>query len=351
MTEKLKRWRWKLALNIFTLVALGVTAYFIRDQIYDTFKNLANVNAYILFLMIPFQMLDYHAQAKVYQGLFWSVKERIRYRPLYRMALELNFVNNVFPSAGLSGFSYFSVRMKSGAGVPASKATLVQLMKFVMMFISFQILLFVGLLLLAIGGQASNLLMLVAGSLVTLLIVATLGIAFIIGSQKRINSFFTFIARLINRVIHIFRPNRPETLNLKSVQILFNELHENYMLLRNDLSVLKRPLLYSLIANISEILTIYTVYVAFGQWVNPGAIIIAYAVANFAGFVSVLPGGVGIYEALMTAILAAGGVPAALSLPVTVMYRVINMSIQLPPGYYFYQKALHEKPIEINQAV
>ena len=56
---------------------------------------------------------------------------------------------------------------------------------------------------------------------------------------------------------------------------------------------------------------------------------------------SVLPGGVGIYEALMTGVLAAAGIPAALSLPVTVMYRVINTIIQLPPGYILYHNNLH----------
>ena len=71
--------------------------------------------------------------------------------------------------------------------------------------------------------------------------------------------------------------------------------------------------------------------------------IIAYAIANFAGMVSVLPGGIGIYEALMTGVLAAGGVPPAISLPVTVMYRVVNMSVQLPPGYFLYHRALHHK--------
>jgi uncharacterized membrane protein YbhN (UPF0104 family) len=73
-------------------------------------------------------------------------------------------------------------------------------------------------------------------------------------------------------------------------------------------------------------------------------VILAYAIANFAGLVSVLPGGVGIYEALMTAALATTGIPPAVSLPVTVTYRVINSLIQLPPGYYLYQKALKGKP-------
>ena len=77
--------------------------------------------------------------------------------------------------------------------------------------------------------------------------------------------------------------------------------------------------------------------------VNLGAIILAYGVANFAGLISVLPGGIGIYEALMTAVLVSTGIPASVSLPVTIMYRVLNTLIQLPPGFYFYHKTINKR--------
>jgi uncharacterized protein (TIRG00374 family) len=131
------------------------------------------------------------------------------------------------------------------------------------------------------------------------------------------------------------------------VRDIFTELHENYLVLKKDYSALRRPLLYALVANVTEILTVYMVYIAFGPWVTPGAVILAYAVANFAGLISVLPGGVGIYEALMTAVLAAAGVSPGISIPVTVMYRVLNMSIQIIPGYYFYHKAIRIQPQEL----
>src|SRR5204863_2452125 len=105
------------------------------------------------------------------------------------------------------------------------------------------------------------------------------------------------------------------------------------------------PFLYLMIANITEVAAVYVVYIAFGQLVNVGAVILAYAVANFAGLISVLPAGIGIYEALMTGVLAATGIPAGLSIPVTIMYRVINMAIQLGPGYVLYQKAIGNKGI------
>lgn len=337
--EKIVRRNWRLIITFITFAALGVLVYALRRQIFDTVTNLGKVNSWALLLMLPAQALNYHSYTKLYQGFFAILGEKIKYRFMLRTVSELNFVNNIFPSGGLSGFSYFGLRMKA-RGINTGMATLVQMMRFGLIFISFQILLLVGLLILAIGGKASNLTVLFAGSLATLLVVLTLFVAFIIGSKERINAFFTYITNGVNRIIQVVRPKHPETINVARVRRVFTDLHENYMLLKSRYGKIRGPLLYALLANTAEVLTIYVVYIAFGHWVNLGAVIIAYAVANFAGLVSVLPGGVGIYEALMTAVLATAGVPPHVSIPVTVMYRILNMLIQLPVGSYFYHKTV-----------
>ncbi|MCA9332788.1 flippase-like domain-containing protein [Candidatus Saccharibacteria bacterium] len=342
MVEKIRRKGWKITLTIITLVAMVGLTFALRDQIINTFKSIKDVYYWVLLLMVPLEVLNYHAQTKLFQRLFSVIKVKVPYKFMYRLALELNFVNNVFPSGGVSGISYFSLRLKP-RGVSTAQSTLVSLTKLILLFMSFQILMVLGLIMLAIDGRASGLLILVAGSLVTLLIVGTVFLTFIIGSKQRINDFLLFFTRIVNRLLHVFS-RHPEVINTARAREVFDELHERYMDIKKDFRKLRSPLMFALLANLAEIAVIYTVYVAFGQWVNPGAVIIAYAVANFAGLVSVLPGGVGIYEALMTAVLAAGGVPASLSLPVTVMYRVLNMAIQLPPGYIFYHRALNEEP-------
>lgn len=343
MTDKLKSRRWKMGINIFTIVALVGLGYALRDQIADTFENFGRVNVFFLALVLPAQMLNYFAQAKLYQGLFRAVGDRFRTRSMIRLALELNFVNTVFPSGGVSGFSYITIRLKDEQ-VSTAKATLVQMLRFIMIFISVQILLFVGLIALAIGGKANDFVILVAGVLSTLILVLTFIAAFVIGSKARINAFFVFLTRAVNWLIHIFRPKYPETINIIRAKRAFTEVHENYMQIRRNLAALNRPLAYALLAVVAEILTIYVVYIAFGELVNIGAVILAYAVANFAGLIAILPGGIGVYEALMTAVLAAGGIPAAISFPVTVMYRVLSMTIQLIPGYFFYHRTLHAEP-------
>lgn len=340
--------RWKLIVNILTLAAMGVLIYAVRHELAQTIENLRRVNLWVLALLIPIEMLNHDAYARMFKSFFAMLGQKLRYKDMYKVSLELNMVNHIFPSGGVSGFSYFSLRLKQ-FNISTGKSTLVQTLKFVALFISFEALLLVGLLLLSIGGQANNLVILLAGSLATLLVVGTMGIAYVIGSEKRIDSFFTTITKGLNKLIHYLRRSHPETINISKLKGTLLDLHENYMIIKSDYRQLKKPLINGLTANFTEILAVYVVYVAFGYWVNPGAIILAYAVANFAGLVSVMPGGVGIYEALMTAVLATAGLSPAITLPVTVMYRILNTMIQVAPGYYFYHKALHNKPVS-NEA-
>jgi len=343
MSEKafLKR-RWKLIVNIITVLALVGLVFAVRHQLYDTIRNFSRVNIWVLLLLIPVEWLNYHAQAKLYDGLFKMVGNKLSYRFLFETSLELNFVNSVFPSGGVSGISYFAMRMRSEREkITGGRATLVQLMKLALLFLSFEILLIAGLICIAIGGHVNSFVLLLGGMLSTLLLVGTFAFVLIIGHERRIQATFTFLTQLLNRIIQVIRPNNPETINIGRLRIAVEELHQNYKLIEQRRRELKGPFWWAFTANLAEVGAVYVVYVAFGHWVNPGSVILAYSVANFAGLVSVMPGGVGIYEALMTGVLVATGVPAALSLPVTVMYRVLNMLIQLPPGYYFYHRTLH----------
>lgn len=340
---------WKVLLNIASIVALVVLVYFLRDDLSSTFKNLAHVNAWALLLLLPIEALNYHAQTKMYQGLFGIVGNKLGYKELLEATLELNFFSNIFPSGGISGVSYFSVRMRSSK-ITGGKAALVQIIKLGMLFLSFEALLIIGLLIMAIGGQVNDVTILIASSISTLMVVGTIAFIYIIGSSRRINATFSFATKVLNKIIQVVRPNHPETIKFSRVRQTVDELHNNYQLIRSNYKALRAPYLYAGLANFTEVLAVYAVYVAFGHWVNIGAVILAYAVANFAGVISVLPGGIGIYEALMTAILAAAGIPASLSLPVVVMYRVLNTIIQLPPGYYFYHRTLHSHPEELGRA-
>ncbi|MBX4201443.1 flippase-like domain-containing protein [Candidatus Saccharibacteria bacterium] len=337
--HRIKRSKWRLVLTSITLLALLILIYGLRDDIRGVIDNLGKVNTWALLLIIPIEFLNYDAYSRFYVHLFRILGSKVRYPDMFKLNLELNFVNHVLPSGGVSGISYFTVRMRA-YHVSGAKATLSQIMKLLILFVSYLPLLVVGLLLLALRGHASNFVLIVTSSIITALIIGTFAFVYMIESRTRINSFLTALTRFLNRVVGIFRRNNPETISISGAQMAFNELHDNYKLLKTNWRQLKKPFAFMSIANITEVAAVYAVYVAFGEYVNVGAVILAYAVANFAGLISVLPAGIGVYEALMTGVLVATGIPAELSIPVTLMYRVINMVIQLTPGYYFYQKAV-----------
>ncbi len=328
-----------MILTVLTLVVLVVLVYSLRDEISSVISDLGKVNAFALFLVIPLQIWNYDAYARFYKSLFATLGETVDYRSMYRFTLELNFVNHILPSGGVSGISYFNLRMRS-LGISTAKSTLSQVLKMFLLYFSFQPLLILGLFFLAMRGHANNLIMVVASSLITLLVVGTFIGIYIIEDRRRINATLTALTKALNWLIHLIRPKYPETINIRRAQETFGELHENYKHIKNNWRQLKMPFFYMMLANATEVATVYVVYLAFGQLVNVGAVILAYAVANFAGLLSVLPAGIGVYEGLMTAVLAATGIAAKLSIPVTLMYRVVSMAVQLIPGYILYQRAL-----------
>lgn len=338
MKNYIKR-NWKAILNVITVILLFVAIYFVRADIGSALNDFARINAVALLLMIPLQIQNYSAYAHMYQELFAMLGNKQPFKRMFKVSLELNFVNNVFPSGGVSGFSYLTARLKP-YGVSTAQSTLTQTLRFILTFSSFVILLFIGLFLLALGGSASNMIILITCSLAFLTVFAIAVGIYVASSKKRIHIFTQKLTLYVNKAIHVIRPKHPETISLKRVEKVFSETHDNYLVLKEKFPQMRRPFFYSLLANVTELATIYVVYIAYGQFVNPGAVIIAYALANFAGLIAVLPGGIGVYEGLMTAVLVSAGVPAGLAISVTVMYRVINMALSLPIGYYFYHKAL-----------
>lgn len=338
MKQYLKR-NWKLVLNVTTFVLLGVAIFLVRDDIARALRDMGRINAIALILVLPLQVQNYAAYAHLYQEFLKILGSKQPLKLMYKVSLELNFVNHVFPSGGVSGFSYFAARLKP-FGVSTAQSTLTQTMRFVLTFASFVILLFIGLFLLALGGSASNMIILITCSLAFSTAFMIIIGAYVVSSKARIKTFTKALTKAANKALHMVRPDHPETINLKRVESVGNEMHSNYNILKEKLPELRTPFFYSMVANITELATIYVVYIAYGQFVNPGAVIIAYALANFAGLIAVLPGGIGVYEGLMAGVMVSAGVPAGLAISVTVMYRVLTLAIGLPIGYFFYHKAM-----------
>lgn len=328
----------KFWINIITFGALALLVVLSWEQIQDAFRDLASLNTGYLFLIIPIQAFGYYATARLYKDFFDARGDRLGIKNMYKIVLELNFVNHVFPSGGVSGFSYLSLRMKE-LGISTSKSTLAQILRFALTFLSFVILLLFGLLMLSLEKETSPFLVLVSSTIIFGTIAGAGVGVYIIGKPSRIKAFVGWLPKAVNSVSRYFKRGS-DLINIAKVEDTLEELHKDYKDLMRDKKLIRWLMVWALLLNISEVLTIFIVYLAFGSAVNPGAVIIAYAVANFAGLVAILPGGVGIYEGLMTAVMTSTGVSRGLALSATVVFRVLTMAISLPIGYFYYNKAV-----------
>ena len=339
--------KFKLVVNIAALGAFGWLVYISRNQIQETLSQLSDNAWWFLVLMIPVQLIGYGAVAHLYYSYFQSAAAvgRLKIREMYKIALELNFVNSVFPSGGVSGFSYLSLRLRP-LDINFATSTLAQSLRFVLTFASFMPLLGIGLLILALDSRANNIAMLLGGLIFCLIVVGMIAFVYLIGSKRRINSFVSWLPKAINRTVQVlhYRSDK-ELISMRKVGRVLGEIHAGYRQIYKNWTSLKKPFLYALANNFFELLTIYLVFLAFGEAVNPGAVILAYAVANFAGLVAISPGGIGVYEFLMAATLISTGVIAEgdVAIAATLTYRVINLLIFVPTGLFLYYRAINRR--------
>src|ERR1700722_8573393 len=123
MAEKPKNNRWRLILTAITFVALLLVIFLSRDQLANTLKNFHRINVWVLTLLIPIEILNYLAQAKMYQESLKTMGHKISTGFLFKFSLELNFITTILPTGGISGISYTSLRLRS-KGVSAAQSTL-----------------------------------------------------------------------------------------------------------------------------------------------------------------------------------------------------------------------------------
>lgn len=330
----------KLWLNLITFGALGLVIFFAWHDIEQAFRNMVNLNLWVLLLIVPAQLFAFFSLGKVFYHFFKATGVQLNMKELFAPMVELNFVNHVFPSGGASGFSYLTLRLKP-YGVSTAKSTLAQLARFVSTFLAFIVMMFLALFILALQGDVNPLVILAVSSIAFVVLFSTAVLIFVVGTKHRIDTFTQRMTAGLNKSIHIFRRKHPETIKLANVRKVFMELHEDYVLVRGNLKGMIPVFKWAVLTNLAEASLLYIAFLAHGQAVNPGAVIIALVVANLVGLIAILPGGVGLYEPLMTAVLISGGIPAALALSATLVYRVISLLTSLITGYFLYHRALN----------
>ncbi len=332
----------RAVLSVVTLILVGVIIYFARHELAHAWELLGRVNIWILLLLVPGQLLVYYAGGEMIFSYLRAKKsiEAVKPMELAKMSLEMNFVNHVLPSGGVSGISYMTWRLGK-FGVTPGRATMSQVVRFAAQFAAFITLIALAVIVVTIDGNINRWIIFVSSILVSSMIATIFGCIYLISSMKRIAWFSNWLARFTNRLVRkVTFGRKNDVLTKEKVEHFFMEMHHDYLALREDKGILMKPYLWGLVFTLADVALFVITFWALGVAVNPAPILIAYGVAALAGFFVVTPGGAGAYEAIMVAFLAVAGLGGSIAIAGIVLTRVILLLGTIVFGYVFYQLAL-----------
>lgn len=342
MGQRIRKVRAKTWLSIFTFVFIIVFLVAARQQLAEAWHLLGKVNIFILLLLIPLQFGSYYANSEMFLTYLRSRGQLKHTNGLQAtsMALELNFVNHIFPSGGVSGVSYMVWRLGK-LGVSAGQATMAQLMRYIVQFGTFSVLLVLALIVATIENQASNWVVVMVAVVITMLVFLVMFGSYLIGSESRMVSFSRWITRSINKIVAFITFGKvKDTLKKEKTQKFFVEFHADFMALRKEKRLLTKPIMWSFTFNIFEILLFTISFWALGASFSPAVLLIAYGAATLAAVAVLTPGGAGAYEAIMVGVLTAGGMDGGAALAGVVLTRATLIACTLLSGLVVYQRAL-----------
>ena len=326
-------------ITVITLALLTIVVIAAWPEIQEAWKLLGQVDLRILALLIPVQFLSYYATGGMifsYLRAKGDLKDMSHWS-MTRLALELNFVNHILPSGGAAGFSYLAWVL-SRHKVSVARSTMSQLIRFVLTFLSFVLLLLVAMAILTFNHQIDRVTVIIGGALFVAAVGATWFAIWLVNNQKRMRAFSAWVTRIGNAIVRFFtRGRKKDAVKAAVVLDFFDGLHDDYRAIRRDRRVLVVPFLWATFANMLDVALIWISFWALGYTLDPALLFVAFGIASIAGALSVTPGGAGVYETVMVAFLAASGVPPEVAIAGTLLARVTLLSGTILFGYVFYQ--------------
>jgi len=338
---RLRSWVTLITLALLTLmVALG------WSEIARAWQLLGTVDLRILALMVPVQILSYWVTGEVMFTYLRSKGDLVK-APWWltpRIALELNFVHHVMPSAGVAGFSFLGWAL-SRYGVSVGRTTMAQIIQVTLTFVSYTLILILAVVALVFDREINRTIIATSAALVAVVVASVVLLIHVTGDRKRLETAAGWATRTVNAVVYALTLHRKvEVLKPERVRGFFDEIHRDYLEIRDERRLLLRPFLLSAVANCLDISLFYLAFRSLGIHVDPGVMVIAFGLSSILGMVSVTPGGSGVYETAMIMLLTAAGVSSQAAIAGTLLARVVLLVSTIAFGYVFYQLRVGYSP-------
>ncbi len=301
------------------IVAIVAVCFLLANVDYLTeFVNALRTGALIpLVASIVIMIGRYLVQAASYNAAFDAVNHKTGFGHNILLIFSLVFINTFCLFSGATGVAFIiddAHRKGCDAGQSTGGAILSQIGYFAAIFV----ISIIGFLTMLISGHM-NVFFVVGGLLLALVLVALSSLFFIGHFRRRwLYSLFLFIERLVNRVIGRFNRSlkagwgrRMGHSFVQTADVLASSPRGTFI-----------TILYASLSAILNMACLVAIGYAFG-FENVAALVAAFALASISVILSPTPQGIGVVEAVITAILTAYGCSVATAAAIALVYRGI----------------------------
>lgn len=335
----------KKVVSILSIILIVLAVFFMKKSIIDAISLIGSINLWIFALLLPTQIISFAAIGQVMisylehkiNGLKITWVQRVR------IALEMNFVDQIVPVPSLAGITYFSWIMKKKYQIPTNHSMMAYIVRVASAFCCFALAVLVSIVVLAFDHKVNRTMIYLSALMVSIVFVCMIVIISIANNAKKLVGFSVALSNIINKIVSkITFGRKKEIISCESVEEFLHKLHEDFIEIKKNRKILRRPFMWAAVDCVFDVFLIFIAFWSLGTIVNPAILFIVYGVSSMIGIVFATPGGVGAVEATMIALYASTGMPASAAIAGTLLARVTLFSGTIIFGYIFYQLTIHK---------
>ena len=316
------RWLPRTVRHLAELLLAGfIVEYFVAPQIGGTHKALnvlASVNPFLLVAGLVLEVLSWVAYFELTRVLIPKNSDP-GFAALSRIQLSTLALSHCLPGGNAMGYSLgYRLLMRTGVGGPDVAVALATLGlgSAVVLNVIFWLALLISL---PIYGFQSGYLFVAVAGLLLMAFIAALVILLTRGDQRAVR-FLTAVGRRVP-FLH------PETLPR-----LFGQLVARVEALSKDRRLLMKAVFLAAANWLFDAASLLVFLGAFGRWLDPAALLVAYGVANIVAALPITPNGLGVMEATLSGILVGFGTPRTIAIWGVIAWRLVNFWLPIPLG-------------------
>ena len=277
-----------------------------------------------LLIAVALQAVTYVSQGQVYRVVAHADGDVLGILAGARLSITKLFVDQAIPSAGLSGTVAVAASLQQ-RGISRGIVSAGILADLTGDYAAYALCLVVSLFVRTARGKGSSIVLASALTFVLFAIASMMFAISLAGRRRRITVPAALARfRAVRSTLEYIRDAEPRLARSRKALLQSSACH---------LAIL-----------FCDASTVWILILAFGGGGPRGGVFTSFIVSNVLRTVAFFPGGLGTFEAASVAMLHAGGIPVALALSATLVFRGLSFWLPMLPGCWLWRRQMRQKP-------